>query len=565
MNTNPRRLLIDDTILIVTMAVLAGCGLIYEYLLSHYAGRVLGVMESTIYTMIGLMIVSMGLGAFAARSVRCPFNGFVWLEVIIALLGCSAILFIGGAVAITQLMPQIVADTFNLPPDAIPRGGFFKSLSWLALKLPYLFGVLLGFFIGMEIPLIAKIREQIHQKHLQNNLGTIYGADYIGAGIGAAIWVIFLLAIDISKAGALTAALNLVAGAVFITRYWPHLVWRKVLISLHIILAIVMLAVFQFGNSWLNQMNNLLYLDKVVYTDKTRFQQLTFTERNMGLENEPVVNFYLNGRLQFSSIDEEIYHGYLVYPVLASAARTENILIIGGGDGLALRDVLNWGAKNVTLIDLDDQLLNLFRHPEDGLPSALANKIAELNQGSLTNSKVSVIAGDAFIEIDKLIANRQFFDAILVDLPDPSHPDLNKLYSVNFYARLNQLLSADGAIGIQSTSPYHAKESFIAIGNTLSAANFPHVEQYHDNVPSFGEWGWTIATKTGLSPLSRLGRLERMPISHNWLTLKMIKGAFSFPKDFYEKKAEIGVNYLGSHTIYQLHQKAWRDQQGLVP
>ena len=78
-------------------------------------------------------------------------------------------------------------------PDAIPRGGFFKSLSWLALKLPYLFGVLLGFFIGMEIPLIAKIREQIHQKHLQNNLGTIYGADYIGAGIGAAIWVIFLL------------------------------------------------------------------------------------------------------------------------------------------------------------------------------------------------------------------------------------------------------------------------------------------------------------------------------------------------------------------------------------
>ncbi|NMP32254.1 polyamine aminopropyltransferase [Thalassotalea sp. M1531] len=547
------------------MAVLAGCGLIYEYLLSHYAGRVLGVMESTIYTMIGLMIVSMGLGAFAARSVRCPFNGFVWLEVIIALLGCSAILFIGGAVAITQLMPQIVADTFNLPPDAIPRGGFFKSLSWLALKLPYLFGVLLGFFIGMEIPLIAKIREQIHQKHLQNNLGTIYGADYIGAGIGAAIWVIFLLAIDISKAGALTAALNLVAGAVFITRYWPHLVWRKVLISLHIILAIVMLAVFQFGNSWLNQMNNLLYLDKVVYTDKTRFQQLTFTERNMGLENEPVVNFYLNGRLQFSSIDEEIYHGYLVYPVLASAARTENILIIGGGDGLALRDVLNWGAKNVTLIDLDDQLLNLFRHPEDGLPSALANKIAELNQGSLTNSKVSVIAGDAFIEIDKLIANRQFFDAILVDLPDPSHPDLNKLYSVNFYARLNQLLSADGAIGIQSTSPYHAKESFIAIGNTLSAANFPHVEQYHDNVPSFGEWGWTIATKTGLSPLSRLGRLERMPISHNWLTLKMIKGAFSFPKDFYEKKAEIGVNYLGSHTIYQLHQKAWRDQQGLVP
>ena len=561
---NKRRLLLDDTILILTMAVLAGCGLIYEYLLSHYAGRVLGVMESTIYTMIGLMIVSMGLGAFAARKIKCPFNGFVWLEAIIALLGCSAILLIGGAIAATQLLPQLIADTFLLPPDAMPRGGLFKSLSWLALKLPYIFGVMLGFFIGMEIPLIAKIREHVHQKHLQHNLGTIYGADYIGAGIGAAIWVIFLLAIDISKAGALTAALNLLAGTVFITRFWHQLKWRKVLVSLHILLAVVMMVVYQFGNGWLNQMNNLLYLDKVVYTDKTRYQQLTFTERNMGLGNDSVISFYLNGRLQFSSIDEDIYHGYLVYPVLASSARTDNVLIIGGGDGLALRDVLNWGANHVTLIDLDEQLLDIFAKPSEHLPAPLASKLSALNQHSLTNDKVTVMAADAFIAIDQLIANRQHFDAILVDLPDPSHPDLNKLYSVNFYARLNQLLSSDGVIGVQSTSPYHAKASFIAIGNTLKAANFAHVEQYHDNVPSFGEWGWSIATKTGLSPLQRLTQLTDLPVEHSWLTLELIRSSFHFPQGFYDEQAQYGINYLGSHTIYQLHQQAWRDQQGIT-
>lgn len=543
------------------MAVLAGCGLIYEYLLSHYAGRVLGVMESTIYAMIGLMIVSMGLGAFAARKIKCAFNGFVWLELIIALLGSLAILIIGALIAATQFLPHIIGQTFSLPPDALPRGGLFKQLSFLAFNSPYFFGLLLGFFIGMEIPLIAQIREQIHQKHLQHNLGTIYGADYIGAGIGAAIWVVFLLAIDISKASALTAALNLVAGSIFIARYWQKLRWLKTLISLHVVLAGIIYLTFIYGNQWLNQMSNLLYLDKVVYSDKTRYQQLTFTERAMGLNNPSVINFYLNGRLQFSSADEHIYHSYLVYPVLAGSARHKKVLIIGGGDGLALRDVLAWSPEHVTLIDLDEQLLDIFQQPSQYLPKNLAKKIAKLNQLSLQDSRVNVISADAFIAIDELLAEQQSFDAIIVDLPDPSHPDLNKLYSVNFYARLKQLLSGDGLMNIQSTSPYHAKSSFIAIGNTVEAAGFNHVEQYHDNVPSFGEWGWTIASKHGLKPSKRLSKREQLPIEHFWLTKQMIDSAFHFPKQFYAQKNEMGINYLGSHKLYQLHQQAWQEQQ----
>ena len=556
--------LLDDALLIVTMAVLAGCGLIYEYLLSHYAGRVLGVMESTIYAMIGLMIVAMGLGAFAARKVKCAFNGFVYLELIIALLGSSAILIIGGLIAVTQILPHLLSDTFLLPPDALPKGGIFKQLSFLAFNSPYFFGLLIGFFIGMEIPLIARIREDIHQAHLANNLGTIYGADYIGAGIGAAIWVIFLLAIDITKAGAITAAINLMAGSFFIWRYWPKLKWRKTFVSLHILLALLVIVIFNYGNHWLSQMSNLLYLDKVVYSEKTRYQQLTFTERHMGLEQENVINFYLNGRLQFSSMDEKIYHSYLVSPVLAGSARHDNILIIGGGDGLALRDVLDWSPKKVTLIDLDSELLDIFKRPELHLPNRLARQITQLNQLSLQDKRVNIIGGDAFIEINKLLSQQQVFDAIIVDLPDPGHPDLNKLYSVNFYARLNQLLAGDGQIAIQSTSPYHAKASFISIGKTVKAANFNHVEQYHDNVPSFGEWGWTIATKSGASPLNRLNKLDELTVKHEWLNLPMIKAAFIFSNDFYKNKDKIGINYLGSHTLYQLHQKAWLDQQDIV-
>ena len=558
-----RNRLWDDTLLILTMAVLAGCGLIYEYLLSHYAGRVLGIMESTIYAMIGLMIVAMGLGAFAARKIQCAFNGFVWLELTIAFLGSSSILIIGGLIAITQTFPEILGNMFNLPPDAYPRGGIFKQLSFLAFNSPYFFGLISGFFIGMEIPLIARIREEIHQKHLKNNLGTIYGADYIGAGIGAAIWVIFLLSIDISKASALTAALNLTAGVIFILYYWQRLTWRKTLITAHGVLLVMIMAIYHYGNGWLSQMSNLLYLDKVVYSDKTRFQQLTFTQRNMGPESGNIINFYLNGRLQFSSSDEFIYHSYLVNPVLAGSARHDNILIIGGGDGLALRDVLQWQPKHVTLVDLDTELMQLFKKPHEKLPNSLANEIEALNAASLRDERVNIISADAFIAIDTLLQSQQTFDAIIVDLPDPSHPDLNKLYSVNFYARLKQLLAGDGLIGIQSASPYHAKNAFIAIGKTVQAAGYSSVQQYHDNVPSFGEWGWTIASKIGASPLTRLKSIEEFPTPHHWLTLPMTINAFEFSKGFYEDSDSVPVNYLGSHAIYQLHQKAWQDQQGL--
>ena len=181
----------------------------------------------------------------------------------------------------------------------------------------------------------------------------------------------------------------------------------------------------------------------------------------------------------------------------------------------------------------------------------------------MQDDRVEIISADAFIAIDNLLQNNQSYDAIIVDLPDPSHPDLNKLYSVNFYARLNQLLSGDGLIGIQSASPYHAKDAFIAIGKTVQAAGLSSVQQYHDNVPSFGEWGWTIASKNGASPLTRLKKLTKLPVTHHWLTLPMMVNAFEFSRDFYQNQAEVPINYLGSHAIYQLHQQAWQDQQGL--
>ncbi|MEW6998872.1 polyamine aminopropyltransferase [Colwelliaceae bacterium BS250] len=557
------RLFWDDVLLILTMAVLAGCGLIYEYLLSHYAGRVLGIMESTIYTMIGLMIVAMGLGSFAARKIKCSYNGFAWLELLIGLFGSASILLIAGFIGFSQILPATISDLMSLPPDAMLRGGLFKQLTILAFNTPYFFGFILGFFIGMEIPLIARIREQQHTEHLAHNFGTMYGADYIGAGCGAGIWVYFLLAIDISQAAAITASLNLCAGIIFMVRFWRKLTWRKTLVTAHALLAVLIFVIYQFGNAWLNNMSNLLFLDKVVYSQQTRYQQLTFTERQMGLDKQPIINFYLNSRLQFSSSDEFIYHGYLVSPTLAGSARHDNILIVGGGDGLALRDILQWQPKHVTLIDLDKELVELFKYPENYLAAPLASRINHLTAKSLLDPRVNILNQDAFLAIDSLLSQGQIFDAIIVDLPDPSHPDLNKLYSVNFYARLKHLLAGDGLITVQSTSPYHAKNAFISVGKTIQEAGFNHVQQLHDNVPSFGEWGWTMASKMGASPLTRLNNLSKLPVEHQWLDLELLKSAFIFPKSFYQDAQSVRVNYLGSHSIYQYHQQAWKDQQGL--
>ena len=201
-----KQLRLHDITLIGIMGVLAMCGLIYEYLLSHYAARVLGAVESTIFAMIGIMIVAMGIGAYSARWFKAPFTAFAWLEAIIAFIGMTMILVIAGLIALSEGLPYILSQVFNLPPDFILDGDILQTLQTLAATTPYIAGFLLGAFIGMEIPLIARARQSLYETHLENNIGTIYGADYIGAGIGAAIWVLFLLSMEITTAALITAS-----------------------------------------------------------------------------------------------------------------------------------------------------------------------------------------------------------------------------------------------------------------------------------------------------------------------------------------------------------------------
>ena len=557
------QLLLHDGTLILIMGVLAACGLIYEYLLSHYAGRILGAVETAIYAMIGLMIVSMGLGSLAARIIKDPFTAFAWLEVVIAILGITCILIIAALVALTSLLPQVMVDTFLLPPDLLPGGGFFAALKKLAVASPYFFGFLLGFLIGMEIPLIARVREDLHGIHLLHNIGTIYGADYIGAGIGAVIWVAIMLSMDVTQAAVFTALANLLAGLLFLWRYWSRIDYAALLLGFHALILVLALAVHQSGDDWTASMSNLLYQDKVVFDQNTQYQHLTITQRILSGDMDPVYGFYINGRLQFSSHDEHIYHAMLVYPTMLIAEKREKILIIGGGDGLALRDVLKWQPLHVDVIDLDQQVIEFFSARDGANPPYYQRALWQLNERAFSDERVTVRFGDAFKEIDRLMEQGELFDVIIIDLPDPGHPDLNRLYSVNFYARLGHLLTGGGAMALQSTSPYHAKKAFLSIGLTVKEAGFANVQQYRQNVPSFGEWGWTISTKLGQSPRQRISAVTELPIRDGWISKGLMLAAFEFPISFFDGLGDIEINYLGTNTIYQYHQQAWQHEQGL--
>ncbi|WP_435102811.1 polyamine aminopropyltransferase [Arhodomonas sp. AD133] len=554
-----------DVYLIVATGLLAGCGLVYEYLMAAYAGRVLGALETVVFAMIGLMILAMGIGAFAARCFRRPLTAFAVLELAIAFVGGGAVLAIAAVNALAYLAPVWFADFLGLPDGVDLRGGAMAALESLAGVLPYAIGALLGMLVGMEIPLIARIREQLHGHALSHNAGTVYGADYIGAGVAAGVWIGGMMLLPAPVAAALTAGVNLLVGVGFLVLFARWLGRRTVVLAVgHAAVAAMAVWVGVNGQDLEARLEDMLYLDQVVYSKNTAVQRFTVTRRYVGPERAPVYTLYLNGRTQFASVDEYIYHDLLVHPALAASARQERVLVVGGGDGLALREILKWDPQSVTLVDLDPELVEFFSEPVRAGAEVVNAPLLALNEHSFNDPRVKTRFGDAYLIVDELIAAGRRFDAIVVDLPDPYHPDLNRLYASRFYAKLRHLLAGDGALAVQSTSPYHSRSAFMSIGRTLEHAGFAHVEPYHANVPTFGEWGWHLAVPRGRPGSARVAEHERLPVETRWAEPATIAAAFAFPGDFFAGRDDILINRLGNYAAYRYHQRAW-EEGALLP
>jgi spermidine synthase len=278
------------------------------------------------------------------------------------------------------------------------------------------------------------------------------------------------------------------------------------------------------------------YAEPVVHARSTPYQRIVITRRGEDLR------LYLNGNLQFSTRDEYRYHEALVWPVLGRVADPAKVLILGGGDGLAAREVLrDPRVRHVTLVDLDPEMTHLFRDTP---------QLAALNGGSLSSPRMTVHNADAFRWVREAQGP---YDAILVDFPDPTEFSLGKLYTESFYREVARLLAPDGLMTVQSTSPLIAPRSYWTVASTLEAAGFT-ARGYHAYVPSFGEWGFTLAAHRPI------GDTVRLPSGLRFLTPASERAMFDFPPDMARRPAP--VNRLDNQALVRSFAEEWGKYEG---
>ncbi len=201
------------------------------------------------------------------------------------------------------------------------------------------------------------------------------------------------------------------------------------------------------------------------------------------------MRLYLDGGLQFSTRDEYRYTESLVYPALGNGARS--VLVLGGGDGLAARELLRQpGVGKIVQVELDPAVIDLAR-----------TTMRDANGGSLDNPRVKVVIGDAMTWLRGRIRTspRRGFDAVIVDLPDPDTPVLGRLYSTEFYALAARALAPGGLMVVQAGSPFSTPTAFWRTVSTIRAAGYA-VTPYHVHVPTFGDWGFALAHRGDVAP-----------------------------------------------------------------
>lgn len=475
----------SSLVIYLTIFAMGGCGLAYEYTLSKISSDILGNSIKQWVIVISVMMFCMGIGSDAQKYLKDKnlFDKFIAGELLLGLLG--------GAGPICMLLMH---------------GSPYYVL------VQYFFICSIGFLIGLEIPLLTRLNDA-YTKQLKFNLGGILKMDYIGSLIGAIIWLFVLTKIFSIVETAFVLGLINVSVAVLVMFYFRKvLTWFKTLLIMSsLTLALLFFGLFQ-ADGWTSYAEQSLYKDRIVYSETSPFQHIVLTEANNG-----VINCFINRHLQFSSFDEHIYHEVLVHPAMQLAKSRKNVLVLGGGDGLAIREILKYeDVESVTLVDLDPFMTELAKnHPV----------ISQLNEGSLKSAKIRSFSSAAVSRgpIESLAVNNRrsikreeqavaqisvynidalnfvkdingFYDVMILDFPDPNSHDLAKLYSREFYGALMKRLAPDGIVIQQSTSPIHAKEAFLCIGRTMESAGLNPLP-IHQNVPSFGEWGWWMASR----------------------------------------------------------------------
>ncbi|MEX1297641.1 MAG: polyamine aminopropyltransferase [Desulfotignum sp.] len=552
MTGSTQRFNLASLLLCLCMFASGACGIILEYIQASLASMILGNSFEQWAIVIGLMLFWMGFGSLiqAQISKKRLIHTFILVETGLAL-----------------------------------AGGFSPTLTYIAYGVTahyslvlYFFVSFIGIMIGLEIPVIIRINNDF-SKELSTNLGSILSADYLGSLIGSLIYVFALL-----RVMPITEAAFVTAGANFLLALITYVYFsKKGLIPKGKVIPVLMLTVFCsifYGylnnREWHIKIEQPLYDDPIVLSRTSQYQHIVITHYKP-LDD---IRLFLNGNLQLSSTDEQRYHEPMVHPVMNLVPVPARVLILGGGDGCALREVVKYpSVKEVLLVDLDPEMTRLAKtHPL--LTRINDNAFADSRLVTMTDPGVTPgIHRNLFIETEdrhrssrpkateKLATVRYmnidadrflsavpgYFDVIIVDMPDPSTPELTKLFSRQFYLKIRHHLSWHGMMVVQATSPYLAKESFLCIGRTIESAGFATLP-YHENVPSFGDWGWYLAWQPHINADKIRARIQGIQFSvpTRFLTPGVFKSELVFGKGALESRYT-AVNTLLNPVLLTLY------------
>ncbi|HEY3055167.1 MAG TPA: polyamine aminopropyltransferase [Thermoanaerobaculia bacterium] len=492
-------------VLFLNVLVIAACGLIYELLAGTVASYVLGDSVTQFSLIIGLYLFALGAGAWLSRFIESDLAArFVDVELAVALVGgfSAPLLFLG-----------------------------FARLEWFSLFL-YLLVFVIGVLVGLELPILMRIlNEHFEFKEL---VSRVLSFDYVGSLFAAILFPLFLVPrLGLVRTSIAFGLLN--AGVGVYGTYLLRPLIRGGVIGLRVRALIVLIAL---GGGWAGARTltslseDELYADRIIYSVTTRYQRIVMTRTMGGFD------LFLDGNLQFSSEDEYRYHETLVHPAMASVPTARNVLILGGGDGLALREVLKYrSVENVTLVDLDSEMTRLARS---------FDRLVALNARSMFDRRVHIVNDDAMVWLSR---NRETFDVAIVDFPDPNNYALGKLYTTHFYRLLRARVAPEGAITVQCTSPLHARRSYWCIVRTIEASGF-HVQPYQTTVPSFGVWGFVLARKHSFDPPVSVSTPVR------YLDEATLASLFIFPPDMAPLIVEI--NRLDNQILVRYYDAEWR-------
>jgi spermidine synthase len=492
-------------LLFISVLLVAACGLIYELVAGTLASYLVGDSVFQFSTIIGTYLFAMGIGSALSRYLnRGLVYRFVWIELLLGVIGgfSSALLML--AFAFTQ--------------------GFELIL--------YALVIVMGVLVGLEIPLLMRIVRDRYE--FRDVIAHVLTFDYLGA-LGASLLFPILLVprLGLVRSAMLFGLIN--AGVALWTTYLfsAQLSGARTLrIACVVVLCGLGIGMADARHITATAEDNI-YADDIVFARDTRYQHLVLTRFKDDLR------LFLNSHLQFSSRDEYRYHEALIHPGLSAVPAPRHVLVLGGGDGLAVREILKYPQiESITLVDLDPEMTKLFStHPV----------LTKLNDKSFLSPRVHIINADAFPWVD---SNTDSFDFIVIDFPDPTNYSLGKLYTTAFYRAAARHLSAHGLMVVQSTSPMFARDSFWCIAQTLKQSGL-QTYPYHVYVPSFGEWGFVLAGTHEYAPPTSL------PTGLRFINVEGLPALFLFPPDM--APLPMPPNQLNSQVLVRTYENDWKD------